>query len=426
MFLLGTIENRVELPKATASKREIANVEMFHTIDFNDNGIKVFRTGRLGKGRDIRLTSIEETPWFDCEIKNEHQLHKDTLKPKKMSTLPYVNNREEPIIKDDDQDNENNSVDHAEKRLMKNVSEDRKAHIPCDNPLCVLTFKTIRGHENHSLANSKCKTVKRSETIEEWFQNKWISKFGVPSGRVSSYRQSRALVTHMESLKSPKPMNSKTENVCEGCAKRPVKKPPKRLNEKQKKYLQDLFLDGIKQKRKARAFDVEKNMRRYKMDNQYVFSSAEWLTEQNIKNYFSRTSLTNRKAAAKKKEDDEQEAKTAKRKANPITKFFKRRRTETKNVDETTSDDEFCDDEELEEEAAFLEALDQCQNHSDMIDALNEEVNVTQLEKCPIKVRISFFQNLLQTKLSLNIFHIDKWHWHLRLGRKSPNGKKSP
>ena len=42
-------------------------------------------------------------------------------------------------------------------------------------------------------------------------------------------------------------MNSKTENVCEGCAKRPVKKPPKRLNEKQKKYLQDLFMDGIKQ-----------------------------------------------------------------------------------------------------------------------------------------------------------------------------------
>ena len=56
-------------------------------------------------------------------------------------------------------------------------------------------------------------------------------------------------------------------------------------------------------------------------------------------------------------------------------------------MDETTSDDEFCDDEELEEEAAFLEALDQCQNHSDMIDALNEEVNVTQLEKCHIKVR---------------------------------------
>ena len=108
--------------------------------------------------------------------------------------------------------------------------------------------------------------------------------------------------------------------------------------------------------------------------------------------------------------DDEPEAKTAKRKAKPITKFFKRRRTETKNVDETTSDDEFCDDEELEEEAAFLEALDQCQNHSDMIDALNEEVNVTQLEKCPIKVRISFFQNLFQTKLSLDFFLIDKWH----------------
>ena len=75
-------------------------------------------------------------------------------------------------------------------------------------------------------------------------------------------------------------MNNKTDETKEGCSRRPVKKAPKRLNNNQKKYLYDIFVSGIHEKRKARAYDVEKQMRRYKEKGEYYFTSEECLSEQ--------------------------------------------------------------------------------------------------------------------------------------------------
>ena len=190
---------------------------------------------------------------------------------------------------DNEEDGENSS-DPIEEQLFKNERNrplpDRKGHFPCDNPLCTLVFKTARGYEFHQGKNQSCKIPLRTETIESWIQNKWIKKFGIPTGRVSSYRQSRKLVTHMGSLKIPKTMPSKKlEQTYEGCAKRKEKKAPKRLNNNQKKYLYDIFAQGFRNKRKARAYDVEKQMRRYKEDgkSEYYFTSEEWLSEKKIK-----------------------------------------------------------------------------------------------------------------------------------------------
>ena len=93
---MGTIENRIVLPKQT---QEIKNLDLFYTIDFNDEGILVKRTGDLGKGKQFRLTLMRHTPEFVFEIKNERHLD-ENHKPKKLSTIQYSNKIEEPIIKD--------------------------------------------------------------------------------------------------------------------------------------------------------------------------------------------------------------------------------------------------------------------------------------------------------------------------------------
>ena len=234
--------------------------------------------------------------------------------------------------------------------------------------------------------------------MESWFKNQWISKFGIPKDRVTSYRQSRQLRTHMGGLKSPIKRNDKKDVIFEGCARKPLKKMPKRLNEKQKDYLHKIFVSGIHERRKARAFDVERQMRRFKQENgEYAFKSEEWLSEQKIKDFFSRTSLTARKAHAKKNDPKgKSDVKTSKRKGSPLkfkTLLFsppKIARTETVGPSSSEASEDEHDDEELEEEAAELAAMDDYQNSSDCITAINEEMNITNLESCPIKVRVSY------------------------------------
>ena len=94
---MGSIEGRIKLPK---EKQEIKDIDLYYTIDFNDKGILVKRTGDLGEGKQFPLTFMRHTPEFVFEIKNRDHLDKFTYKPKKLSTIQYSNKIEEPIIKD--------------------------------------------------------------------------------------------------------------------------------------------------------------------------------------------------------------------------------------------------------------------------------------------------------------------------------------
>ena len=150
---MGSIEGRIKLPK---EKQEIKDIDLYYTIDFNDKGILVKRTGDLGEGKQFPLTFMRDTPYFACEIINRHQLD-ENYKPKKLSKITYSNQNEAPIIKEGDtEEDEKNSSDQIEEQLFKydrnKPLPDKKAHIPCDNPLCILKFKTIRqGFLNYEL-----------------------------------------------------------------------------------------------------------------------------------------------------------------------------------------------------------------------------------------------------------------------------------
>ena len=115
-----------------------------------------------------------------------------------------------------------------------------------------------------------------------------------------------------------------------------------------------------------------------------------------IKEYFSRTALAGRKAGTAAKKDSN----VSKRKGSPLKNSilspFKRSKKEVKEVDsaQTSDTEDEPDAEELEEEMAELEAMDEDQNHADAITAINEDINVTILDKCPIKVSQAIHQML--------------------------------
>ena len=129
-----------------------------------------------------------------------------------------------------------------------------------------------------------------------------------------------------------------------------------------------------------------------------------------IKEYFSRTALAGRKAGTAAKKDS-----NPKRKGSPLKIFspFKKSKKEVKEVDsaQTSDTEDEPDPEELEEEMAELEAMDEDQNHSDAIMAINEDINITNLETCPIKVSQSIHQKFTP-KLDdyLIFFGIGEWH----------------
>ena len=114
------------------------------------------------------------------------------------------------------------------------------------------------------------------------------------------------------------------------------------------------------------------------------------------KDYFSRTALASKKAAVSAKKDN----KVSKRKAgSPLKnlipfKIFRKEVTEVEDSAQTSDIDDEPDAEELEDMMANLDAMDDDQNHSDAITAINEEINETNLEKCPIRVSINLSKML--------------------------------
>ena len=106
------------------------------------------------------------------------------------------------------------------------------------------------------------------------------------------------------------------------------------------------------------------------------------------KDYFSRTALASKKAAVTAKKDK----KVSKRKAgSPLKnlipfKIFRKEDTEVEDSAQKSDTEDEPDAEELEDMMADLEAMDDDQNHSDAIAAVNEDLNETNLETCSIKV----------------------------------------
>ena len=133
-------------------------------------------------------------------------------------------------------------------------------------------------------------------------------------------------------------------------------------------YLKDIYNLGVESGKKARANEVEENMRKKKKsDGGYKFPPEDWLTESQIKSYFS--TLT---AKLKKKQDIEK----SQSKKPSFLSPSKRPRTDIPEPTEAEIEDE------MNQHDAYREALDKME----LLERFSNDTVTDSLSSCPLQV----------------------------------------
>ena len=292
LLLCGSIEgDNIEIPQ----KREISDISKYHDFLFEKRAIKVWKQSNIGDGHQIKMSPLGNIPKYNARVMNEEQVSKDfkILKTSKVTYNVDVNgvNSKTNVAENTGEEEDEGASYPADPRIFD-----------CFNPLCRRVFNTIGGREQHENGHSPCIENKRQESLRGIVQKEFAKKFGV-SSEPQLFRQRRKIVTFLETLKPAMLFGGDLKpEIKEGSS---LPKAPARitLNDKQAKYLLDLFEAGLSGKKKARADYVKKDMRYATVNGQedgaLLFQYEEWLSEERIKREFSKI------AAAKKKKKPE-------------------------------------------------------------------------------------------------------------------------
>ena len=273
-----------------ANQKLIEDISKFHDFAFESRGVRVWKQSGIGDGHFIKLTdNLGNHPEYKATVQNPEQLSDDfkILKNSRVkvnfdSNTSHVSN----LPEGSEEDEEDGATYLGDAKVFD-----------CGNPLCRKKFTTLAGQEHHKNGLSNCIQNKRSISISGMVSQEFAKKFGV-SNVPQVFRERRQLRTFMENLKPAILFDEKFEVVMEEGGS--LHKTPTRvvLNSKQKKYLLEIFEDGMQGKKKAKADIIEKKMRYVPAEGneeELLFHHTEWLTEQRIKGEFSRIAAMKKK-----------------------------------------------------------------------------------------------------------------------------------
>ena len=147
--------------------------------------------------------------------------------------------------------------------------------------------------EKHVASGRSCKIFQPHTTAENLFSSMYINCFGF-SAKPEELRRShlgKSFAYHLENLpkieistKFPKrdtpkaPLSHGFDKIfSEGWALQPTTKERTTFTKKQENYIEKIFEDGRRDKKKAKAGDVSAMMRKDK-----TFTPSEWLTESQV------------------------------------------------------------------------------------------------------------------------------------------------
>lgn len=148
----------------------------------------------------------------------------------------------------------------------------------CNYPYCHKKFLSPARHEEHQM-NYDHSSIRTAETTSDQVKQLWLKlqEFHESVQVAATASASASATIEAEDVSDPCP---------QGFALK-VRRAPKRLNDKQKKYLADLFWKGqTGASPKAIPEAVAEEMR-----DQTIFSPAEWLTQAEIQRFFSKMAV---------------------------------------------------------------------------------------------------------------------------------------
>lgn len=182
---------------------------------------------------------------------------------------------------DDGIDGEDGSDDHASSTSSELFS--------CPYQGCALSFKRHSNLENH-LAYGKCKLRKEKFTLEDKAKLLYVQKLA----------EGTSLQPQLHSTSTD---SQGTTSLCQGWALRQVKKSG-RFNDNQRSYLDEKFLIGQTTGIKRDPSQVARDLRHARTDSgERRFTIEEFLTQQQIKSYFSRKASKSKQVESSHQEE---------------------------------------------------------------------------------------------------------------------------
>ena len=239
----------------------------------------------IGDGNLIQVTAVPQEAVFDCvvmlpnnvQVPANDELPVEHCKPVKSNPILEKSTRRSMNAKKDEDEDE--SV----------LSEGTLFYCSKD-PNCTMTFLRHHNMEKHALYG-KCHIPKQLSSKQQ-IQRKFAKKFSVnPEEHVASGSRKVINLINLEAVEVPailKVAEDDASDFVQGCALQ-SKRTNKRFSKALINYLNEVYLEGERTKRKATAAQVEKDLRRARDENgKLMFDVDEWLEEIQIKSYFSR------------------------------------------------------------------------------------------------------------------------------------------
>ena len=238
-------------------------VSLINDIQFKAEEMKVWRAYDVGDGKDV--------PYSDFPLKEMTELptlNKTSDIPSTDLWFSEVKPRQRHVTKRNDRTT-SSPEDSSE--------TDDDTLFTCPEDGCVKTFQRFSSLQKHLDGDRHKYTLERESLLD-----KAMLRYAenIESGAASIEQHVEAIISE-ESADVPL---AKT-----GWALKHTTTSRRRLSEKQKNYLINLFLLGEKTGQKADGSEVSKSMRKARnADGSFLFQSDEYLTSQQITSFFSR------------------------------------------------------------------------------------------------------------------------------------------
>ncbi len=236
-------------------------VSFINDIQMKSEGMKVWRAYGVGDGKEVRYSNFA--------LKEKTELPSLT----KITDVAKDNLIFRTVIPRKRQNVEENIGGNSNKEESSDTDEDTLFTCPEDG--CVKAFQRFSSLQKHQDVGRHSYVLEK-----ESFLDKAMQRYALNLERGTTSIESQVEEVAEESVEVP--------SAKMGWALK-HSSTSRRLNEKQKKYLVDLFLLGEQTGRKANLDEVSKSMRKARnADGSLLFVSDEYLTSQQITSFFSR------------------------------------------------------------------------------------------------------------------------------------------
>lgn len=250
----------------------------------------------------IKRFCFQDIPKYECEITNTEQLD-ESGQTMNYTVQDFTDSSAavNPNQALDDLEEARSPIESHQCRRDEQMKSDYIFR--CPNSLCVKKFIRESAYQHHiHNTHSKCIVRKSNMSQTSALKMMYISKNGcAPYYQQLSFPERRSLRFHLHGMPTVDEefIGAHVENCPKGFAL-PKRRVGVTLNDKQTKYLKEIFETGLqKGNKKANSAVVSKEMRSVVVtdangEQQRLFSPEEWLTEARIKSHFSKLAASKR------------------------------------------------------------------------------------------------------------------------------------